>query len=62
MSWSIVGAVVFATASLIAFDLGWRLVKLPFEKLLIGGVLIDLAAAAALLAIVRVAVRGRWPQ
>ena len=57
LSWGVVGAAVFVTVSLIAFDLCWRLVKLPFVTLLIAAVPIDLAAALVVLALVRVVLR-----
>lgn len=59
LSWGVVGAVVFVTASLIAFDLAWRLVKLPFDNLLIRAVAMDLAAALVVLSLVRVVLRRR---
>jgi hypothetical protein len=54
LSWGVVGAALFLTVSLIAFDLAWRLVKLPFDTLLIAAVPIGLAAALVFLALVRV--------
>jgi hypothetical protein len=62
LSWGVVGAAVFLTVSLIAFDLAWRLVKLPFDKLLIAALPIDLAAALVVLGVVRLVARaGRRP-
>jgi hypothetical protein len=48
LSWGVVGVIVFLTASLIAIDLAWRLIRLQFDTFLLYAGLIDLGAALAL--------------
>jgi hypothetical protein len=48
-SWWLIGAIVFFSVSLIAFDLVWRMVKTQFGTLLIYGVMVDVAMAIILL-------------
>ena len=50
-SWGVIAIVVFLTASLIAFDVAWRMIRLQFETFLIYCLLVDTAVifVAALL-------------
>jgi hypothetical protein len=54
-SWGVIAIVVFLTASLIAFDVAWRVIRLQFETFLIYCLLVDTAVifVAALLLRVR---------
>lgn len=61
LSWGVIGVVVFLTVSVIAFDLAWRAVKIPFEKLLIYAVIIDVAAAVVVVVVSRLIPRERRP-
>jgi hypothetical protein len=54
-SWWLVGAVIFLTVSALGFDMAWRLVKIQFDTLVLYGIVVEFAAAAALLLIAR-----RW--
>ena len=58
-SWVLIGAIVFATISVITFDLVWRLVKVPFHTLFIGGIVIDAVLAVAVVTICLLARRRR---
>ena len=49
LSWPLVIAVVFVTASLLAVDFVWRMVVVPFDTLLIYAIMLDGAAAALLI-------------
>jgi hypothetical protein len=58
-SWSAIGVVVFLTVSLLGFDVAWRAISLQFDTLLIYSILVDAAAALALILVVRVLTRSR---
>ena len=45
-SWSFIILVVYSTLFLVAFDLIWRLVKIGFIELAVGGMVIWLIGAA----------------
>jgi hypothetical protein len=59
LSWGVIAVVVFATVSVLAFDVAWRVARLPFDRLAIYALVIDAAAAAAVIAIARRLIRAR---
>jgi hypothetical protein len=58
-SWGVIGILIFVTVSLIAFDVAWRVVRLQFDTLLIYCVVVDVAAAVAVILLVRLFLRLR---
>jgi hypothetical protein len=50
-SWTLIGAVVFLSVSVLGFDLAWRLVKIELRLLLLYAVVADAAAAIAVAAV-----------
>lgn len=57
--WGAIAAVVFLTLSILAFDIAWRTLRLPFGRLVIGAALIDAAVAIAAVLVARRLVRAR---
>lgn len=58
-SWGVIGVVVFLAVSIVAFDAAWRLIKLQFDTLLIYAFLVDVAAAVALILVIRLFLRPK---
>lgn len=58
-SWSAIAVVVFATLSILAFDVAWRVVRLRFDTLAIWAIVIDAAAAAGVILVARLLIRAR---
>jgi hypothetical protein len=52
-SWGLVGAVVFLSASVIASDIVWRVLRIQVDTLLIYAAATDIVAAAVLILAVR---------
>lgn len=50
-SWTAIGALVFLTVSLLAFDFVWRIVQMRLETLLVYAALVDLAALSAIVGV-----------
>ena len=51
LSWPLVAAIAYLSASLIAVDAVWRSVVMPFDTLLIYAVIVDGAVAGLLIAL-----------
>lgn len=58
-SWGPIGVLVFVTVSLLAFDIAWRVIEVQFDRLLIDALLVDVAAAAGLIILVRILLPAR---
>ena len=50
-AWPFVAAVAYVTFCILGFDFAWRLVVLPFSRLVIYAAVVDLAVAALLICI-----------
>jgi hypothetical protein len=59
LAWGVVGVVVFLTLSILAFDIAWRVVRLQFDTLAIWAIVIDAAAAVAVIVVARLLIRAR---
>jgi hypothetical protein len=62
LSWSLIGAVIFITLSIIILDIVWRMAKMPFYTLLIYAAAIDLATAVVAILGARLLLRGKRRQ
>jgi uncharacterized membrane protein len=58
-SWFAVDSVAFLSASLVGFDLAWRLISIELKSLLVYATLADLLAAV-IIAVICIVLRQRW--
>jgi hypothetical protein len=49
LAWPLVVAIVYVTCCVLGFDIAWRLLVLPFDRLVIYAAVLDLAVAALLI-------------